>query len=165
MSKQLPFCTLKESEDAFFAFFMVHTMILVLGMKCLNCLLNWRNGGFILLWTPPCLGLVKLLRLPMQARAACPAAAAFPNSDGSPVLEWGLHKGLVLPGEESSGWKHSFIAGSLAALRTQKSDSEISKCVILIKKTIKTSPISEVKRNSAPYSDLECKYFHVWIFF
>lgn len=28
-----------------------------------------------------------------------------------------------------------------------------------------TSPISEVKRNSALYSDLECKYFHVWIFF
>lgn len=114
----------------------IGTWIAVSELSSTVSLLNWSNCGFILLWTPPW-DLWSCWAYGWKAWAASPA---FPNSDGSPVLEWGLHKGLVLPGEGSSGGKHSFISGWLAALRTQRSDSEISKCVILIKNMIKTEP-------------------------
>lgn len=126
-------CTLKETEDAFS---MVHTKILVLALKCLNCLpvFSFWIGEIIAL---SCSELLPAWDLWSSESSAQIKGLSFISCSNIPEF-WCIPSAGMGPPQRAG--KHSFIAGWLAAFRTRRIVPGISNCVILIKKTIKTEP-------------------------
>lgn len=122
---------------------MVSRNVLLAGPKCLSCLLVFSFWmvkivcGFLLPWTPFCPHLAKLLSAQLKAQASdlyllwrSPGFCdKCPWRDG-PASVWDVSSVAV--------GKQHFISTWLAVLRTERSVWEISKCVILLKKAIKT---------------------------
>lgn len=157
-------------------FSMVHTKILVLGLKCLNCLpvFSFWTGeivcAFVLLWTLPCLGLVKLPRAQLKDKRL---EVHLLQWHSRILMDHQCWSGASTKGRscQERGAQEENIPSYQADLKlwgVREAILKYQNVSFWLKRQSKqslTSPVSELKRNSAPYSDLKCKYFHVWIFF